>query len=647
MSDYDHVEGKDPNSSANVKFNATKPDTSPFIATDGEWQAMLSSPCSFPLVIFEGVMLNLIKNPNVMSSHLFRADIFYDSATDSSTLKTDGAKTFSSTFTQHMKAELRPRPIEIPDYVWQRTFVRNLVPRNRQLDRDMIQTCHIFSREDKATMSDTTLVIYLPHVQDPENMPWYHPSVQAVAFSYTSSASSKNDTSTIAIHICLFQSTPLSTLQPRLDRTCLNLLQTIHKHGRGQQAGYQKRVHHDQIIPQQAFQDTYARLKQKYAKSLIGSWVEQTDPTKHVFEDLGIAAFLIELWRDMYGVCAASDSEIVMTRSEKTAAENSGTDVNGKPELQPKGSDTASAFPGFVDIGCGNGVLTHILISEGYKGCGFDARRRKTWDTFPQAAHESLKELVLVPSILGASNKAIDTEIYGLERAMDRQFHSGVFEQGTFIVSNHADELTAWTPLLGYLNKSPFIAIPCCSHDLAGSRFRAPATTRALKTSSASMPTPTSSVPPRAADATATAEGAKDSKPRPNALETGSLARKQGGKKQMPSAYSTLVSYVYSLAEETGFLPEKEMLRIPSTRNACVVGRKMESGLSLERRRKRDRSNEGIGNEIGDLDIGADEERAVVVRELITRELGLPIDEVRRNWIEKARLIAGKKGDGH
>jgi len=115
----------------------------------------------------------------------------------------------------------------------------------------------------------------------------------------------------------------------------------------------------------------------------------------------------------------------------------------------------------------------------------------------------------------------------------------------------------------------------------------------------------------------------------------------------MPSAYSTLVSYVYSLAEETGFLPEKEMLRIPSTRNACVVGRKMESGLSLERRRKRDRSNEGIGNEIGDLDIGADEERAVVVRELITRELGLPIDEVRRNWIEKARLIAGKKGDGH
>jgi len=641
--DNDNVKAVDTTTSVGIKFHASEPTTLPFAAPDGQWQAILSSPCSFPLSIFEGVMLNLIKNPNVMSSHLFRADIYYDSDSDSSTLKANGAKTFQSTFTQHMKPELRPRLIEIPEYEWQRTFVRNLVPRNRQLDKDMIQTCHIFNRVDKESKSQTTLVIYLPHIEDPETMPWYHPSVQAVGFSYTSS---NTDNSTIAIHIRPFESTPLSALQPRLDRTCLNLLQTIHKHGRGQQAGYQKRVHHDQIIPQQAFQDTYARLKQKYAKSLINDWVEQTDPTKHVFEDLGIAAFLIELWRDMYGVSAASDSEIVMTRSEKAASESVESKTDRESSTQPDRPETASAFPGFIDIGCGNGVLTHILISEGYQGWGFDARRRKTWDTFPHAAQDLLKELVLVPSILNTSHGVSDTEVHGPERAIDRQFHNGVFDPGTFIVSNHADELTPWTPLLAYLNHSPFIAIPCCSHDLAGSRSRAPPTTRALKSSTTAAPAPTSSVPSPSA---AARDDADASKPRPNAAETGSLARKQGGNKHMPSAYSTLVSYVCSLAEETGFVPEREMLRIPSTRNACVVGRRMANGRSLVEKRAQIETDQEVEDGIRQLDDSDDDgrERARVVTELTTRELGLPIDEVRRNWIEKARMIAGKKGDGH
>ncbi|GAB7342071.1 hypothetical protein MBLNU457_g0353t1 [Dothideomycetes sp. NU457] len=641
--DKDRFVADDTRLSDGSKFVASESSALPFTAPDGQWKAMLSSACSFPLSIFEGVMLNLIKNPNVMSSHLFRADIYYDSDTDSSTLRADGAKTFQSTFAQHMKPELRPRLIEIPGYEWQRTFVRNLVPRNRQLDKDMIQTCHIFSRMDKESKSQTTLIIYLPHTDDPETMPWYHPSVQAVGFSYTSS---DTDNSTIAIHIRPFESTPLSSLQPRLDRTCLNLLQTIHKHGRGQQAGYQKRVHHDQIIPQQAFQDTYARLKQKYAKSLINDWVEQTDPTKHVFEDLGIAAFLIELWRDMYGVSAASDSEVVMTRSEKAASVGAHADskTNGELSPRPDRPETASTFPGFVDIGCGNGVLTHILISEGYKGWGFDARRRKTWETFPATVQDSLKELVLVPSILDPSTDVVDVETYGPERAINHKFHNGVFEPGTFIVSNHADELTPWTPLLGYLNQSPFIAIPCCSHDLAGSRSRAPPTTRALKSSPTTAPSPTSSVPLPSATV---GDGAK-SKSKPNVAETGSLARKQGGKKVMPSAYSTLVSYVCSLAEECEFVPEREMLRIPSTRNACVVGRRMVDGRSLIGRTGGEKNGE-VEDGMGRLDMSDDEgiERARVVTELITRELGLPIDEVRRNWIEKARMIAGKKGDGH
>lgn len=36
----------------------------------------------------------------------------------------------------------------------------------------------------------------------------------------------------------------------------------------------------------------------------------------------------------------------------------------------------------FVDLGCGNGLLVHILNSEGHLGVGLDMRKRKIWDTY-------------------------------------------------------------------------------------------------------------------------------------------------------------------------------------------------------------------------------------------------------------------------
>lgn len=52
---------------------------------------------------------------------------------------------------------------------------------------------------------------------------------------------------------------------------------------------------------------------------LLNEWVEVTDPTKHVFEDIAILSWLICVWSHMY--------------------------KDGKPP------------GGFVDIGCGNGLL--------------------------------------------------------------------------------------------------------------------------------------------------------------------------------------------------------------------------------------------------------------------------------------------------
>jgi tRNASer (uridine44-2'-O)-methyltransferase len=350
-------------------------------------------------------------------------------------------------------------------------MIRRMIPRNVQLDKPLEQTCLIYSHDSEDETK--TLVVYLPHISSPEESPFYHPAVQGVAFLHTFRKNAS--TGTASIHYSFFPDHHTDKLQ----RTAMHLLKTVVKHCNGLQSGYVKRVHHDVIIPQAASQNTYARLKTTYAKKLIESWVEVTDPAKHVFEDLGIAAFLIELWKILY-------------------------------------SDGGKEFPGFVDIGCGNGLLTHILIEEGYKGWGFDARRRKSWETYPPNTSENLKELVLIPSIIQTSSSSNTTE------EAEVGIQSGLYPKGTFIISNHADELTPWTPLLGTLNSSPWIAIPCCSHALTGSRFRAPAP--------------------------------KDK----------SLGQSQ---------YASLVAWVEGLAREAGWVPEREMLRIPSTRNTCIVGR--------------------------------------------------------------------------
>lgn len=58
---------------------------------------------------------------------------------------------------------------------------------------------------------------------------------------------------------------------------------------------------------------------------LLKDWKENTDPAKHVWEDVAIAAWLIVLWRGMYGL---------------------------NEEGQGRGPPG-----GFVDVGCGNGLL--------------------------------------------------------------------------------------------------------------------------------------------------------------------------------------------------------------------------------------------------------------------------------------------------
>ena len=562
-----------------------------FQLPDELWASLFSTPCAVRPEYFLQVMENLLKNPNITSSQLFRAEIFYDSALDIARFEDPSLESqHKSTLLPHLKPEYQPIEVQVPGYRLQRTVVRKLIPRNPQRDDPLVQTVHCYDSTSDTEM--VSLIIYIPHADSPSSIPFYHPQVQAVAFIHTFGL--KSGQGTLSLHYRLFPSLHLTS---RLQRTALNLIKVIHKHAAGQQAGYKKRVHHDQLVSQKRFQDTYSRLKAQYAKNVIAAWVESTDPVKHVFEDLGIAAFLIELWNDMYG-----------------------SDANNKKSSEGK-NDANVKFPGFVDVGCGNGLLVHILLSEGYEGWGFDARRRKSWSIFPPEAQSKLKELVLVPKTFRSSTNTSD--LAGHDISKDDGLQDGNFQGGTFIISNHADELTPWTPLLAYLSDCPFIAIPCCSHNLAGARCRFNVSrpkegglhNSTADVSSEQLQTVQSN------DAESISVVITSNIPGPGPL-TGSLARSIQTQAKPPSAYAGLTAYVAKLTEELGYDAQNEVLRIPSTRNIAIVGRPKTTGS------------------------GDAEGKMEVVRRIIYREIG-ELEKAGREWVEQAHKLRKGKGSGH
>ena len=480
--------------------------------------------CNFDPDAFDDVMQNLVRNPNVLSSWLFRADMVAQSTEEAAKLPT--APPICPSFEGVVRAD-------------DRTVVRRLIPRNTMRDKPMLQTCLFYdnrSDEDKEEHGggdsvQRSLVVYLPHTTSPVDVPFYHPKVQGVGFLHDWQPLA--GTGTFSIHFSFFPASASASVdkpldselakklsRPILSRVALSMINTVCKHGAGKTSGYVKRVHHDQLVPQARVQDRYTRLKEKHARRLVETWQETTDPAKHVFEDLSIAAFLTELWADMYG-----------------------------------GNDGAvpAAFPGFVDVGCGNGLLVHILNAEGYKGWGFDARKRRSWEQYGNGAHKDtgdddvlpLQERLLLPSFLVADDVSDGEPEPEPKKAKltptGLRIHDGTFPPGSFIIANHADELTVWTPLLAALSGCTFIAIPCCSHNFTGAKFRAPPPSSASKEATASVSVTLAS----------------------------------------SSTYASFVEWVVSVAEACGWKIEFEMLRIPSTRNVGLIGRTRRQGSGL------------------------------------------------------------------
>lgn len=354
------------------------------------------------------------------------------------------------------------------------------------------------------------------------------------------------------------------------------------------------------------------------------------------------------LWKDTYGPETIPPDPVAAVPVTTTQAQGT-----TPPDVEPW-----RRWPrppgGFGDLGCGNGLLTHILVSEGYAGYGIDLRARTSWTHYPRLTRSRLVVRALDPTLPppptgrvvllpmeqqqqyyrhhpsasrrhpGASSPDyedandnndnnngdgddVDSDVdAGLDLELDV-----LLPEGCFLIGNHADELTPWMPALATrLLASGYLSIPCCAWAL-DARFDR-----------------TRDVPFCPIDA--------------GTLNLGG----GGGGEGAGSSYMLYRIWLAALSVQCGWAVEVEVLRIPSTRNWAIVGecclrchhlRRSSSwwwwgalpisfplslGLSLSIGRKRVGSLEAAGRNVEEL-----------------------IQDVRKRGQFKTRRPEGKAGD--
>lgn len=174
-----------------------------------------------------------------------------------------------------------------------RYILRKLLPRRPGRDSGLEQYCTFYSSETKSAPPDA--LVLTPIIPPGSTLPYYHPTVFHIAFRYICSS---GHPSALRIEALPLPGTPIDP-NSRLYRTSLALLETLHRYGWGALTNYKKRVMHDCLVPREEYQDLYLIMRERH-KHLVAAWQEVTDPLKHVFEDIGIATFLMLFWKATY-----------------------------------------------------------------------------------------------------------------------------------------------------------------------------------------------------------------------------------------------------------------------------------------------------------------------------------------------------------
>lgn len=468
------------------------------------FQSLVSCPADVPLELFEAAVSQLIHHPEYNSTLILRSETISDSDTTI--------------------------PTSVPcleGYCPVRNVHRKLLPRRPGRDSGLEQHCTLYAFETGEFAGVPSILVLTPLVPEGESLPYYHPTVSHLAFRFipsnmTTTSDSASAQPALRIEVIPLPGTPTDP-DSRLYRTSLALLDTLHRYLWGALTHYQKRVQHDVLIPREVYQDVYLKMRERH-KGIVNSWREATDPLKHVFEDIGIATFLMLFWKDTFAASA---------------------DLADVKEL---GDSQWTSWPrpsgGFLDLGCGNGLLTHILSTEGYSGYGIDLRARTSWAHYPDSSQAALKVHALDPTQLLSPDSSNDEEKF-------------FWEPGVFLIGNHADELTPWLPVLATLTgASGYLSIPCCAW-MFDERF-----TRSSAASGLDF------FDNESIDA---ATGVVSSEAEDEAAFISSLG--MGAEGTHKSQYSAYRIWLAHLSRWLGWKIECDTLRIPSTRNWAIVGR--------------------------------------------------------------------------
>lgn len=201
---------------------------------------------------------------------------------------------------------------------------------------------------------------------------------------------------------------------------------------------------------------------------------------------------------------------------------------------------------------CADGLCSvYILHREGYQGYGLDLRARKSWSHYspsPDLRTTSLDP----PDLLSSGEQPFPTD--------------------SFLIGNHADELTPWMPLFAACTPgAAYLSIPCCAHEHAERFTRKDYTIPAeFLASLPRAPTPE--------------QGSQthDKTLHPLLVPFYAPAPALTGRAQ---AYQLYLAHLSLLC---GFVPEREALRMPSTKNFGLVGRKrLWDGFAEDERARR------------------------------------------------------------
>jgi len=228
---------------------------------------------------FEDAVSQLIHHPEYNSTLILRSEVIEDSVAE---------------FPDIVPALEGLQPI--------RNIHRRLLPRRPTRDAGLEQHCTLYAPSsphptdvdaDAANslhLHPIVALVLTPILPPDGVLPYYHPTVTHLAFRFvapTTSSSTSPITAAATATALRIEAVPLpgTSLDPgaRLYRTCLSLLETLHRYGWGALTHYKKRVAHDVIVPRETYQDLYLVMRERH-KHLVNNWREVTDPLKHVFE---------------------------------------------------------------------------------------------------------------------------------------------------------------------------------------------------------------------------------------------------------------------------------------------------------------------------------------------------------------------------